>query len=431
MAGSLWGFYFFVPRPTPGVCLRKPPCFPISLQQTMSAVPEPGAQVPTDADAVGLGPEAMQAIARDAMAQAADAAAAGSGAGPQSSDVQPPPAMPPPGAALPSGWIEETDANSGMPIYFNTGTGEIMFERPGAGPPPEDPPPPYPAPAPASATGAGSDHAHAGPPSGSATSSAIGAPRAALHSAPRSSAARLGQIRTQVTETLFGSAGTTVTAGAGSQPRRLTPCTVRGAGPWYVDMQAVPHPRFRELPALGPFPTEAAARAAARHEAPPVWVDEDHCNRCRQGFGLLQRRTHCRNCGYSMCRGCCKTWPRAALPALYPKDGESASRICLGCNANVDAFRAALLAGDTDAARRAYADGRANLNLRCFLPATSDGEGARGGAVLLPVHLAAVANSLATLKWLAEEEHCPVVGPDAMSLGKPSKYDMLSSVFTH
>ena len=40
-------------------------------------------------------------------------------------------------------------------------------------------------------------------------------------------------------------------------------------------------------------------------------------------------------------------------------------------------------------------------------------------ALLLPVHLAAAADALPTLRWLCEEHHCPLQG--AMTLGKPQK----------
>ena len=40
---------------------------------------------------------------------------------------------------------------------------------------------------------------------------------------------------------------------------------------------------------------------------------------------------------------------------------------------------------------------------------------------MLPVHLAAAANSLPALRWLAEGEGCALVGTGAMTVGRPPK----------
>jgi hypothetical protein len=165
-------------------------------------------------------------------------------------------------------------------------------------------------------------------------------------------------------------------------------------------------------------PRARSAPLAARHDVPPSWDDAEQCARCSAGFGMLRRRTHCRNCGYSMCKSCTKFWPKAAFPPAFT-DGDSSSscRVCLSCDAAAMALRAALLSGDIDAAKVAYMDGRANVNLRCCVPPT----GENGASLLLPVHLAAAADSLPALKWLAVEEHCAIVGANSLSLGKPAK----------
>ena len=102
------------------------------------------------------------------------------------------------------------------------------------------------------------------------------------------------------------------------------------------------------------------------------------------------------------------------MPATFT-DGEANCRVCLSCDASANALRTALLSGDADGVRAAHADGASNCNLRCHLP---PGEGQQ--AQLLPVHLAAAADSLATLRWLAEEHHCALVGERALTLGKGS-----------
>ena len=70
-----------------------------------------------------------------------------------------------------------------------------------------------------------------------------------------------------------------------------------------------------------------------------------------------------------------------------------------------------MLAGDLTAAQAAFAGGRANVNLRQPFP-QADG-------ALLPVHCAAASASLSTLRWLAEELHCPVHGPQACLHPRP------------
>ena len=215
-----------------------------------------------------------------------------------------------------------------------------------------------------------------------------------------------------------------------ARPRIPTTTTIRqhhnpellAGSHWFVDVAAGTQHlnRLRPASALGPYATQEAALAAARHETPPQWDEHDACMRCSQGFGMLRRRSHCRNCGYSCCKACTKYWPRTAVPQMFTEgdtSGSSSVRVCLSCDAAAQAMRTALLSGDVHAVRAAYADGTRNVNLRCYLPPATEGQ----PALLLPVHLAAASNSLATLEWLAVEEHCPLVGSASLSLGKPAK----------
>ena len=201
------------------------------------------------------------------------------------------------------------------------------------------------------------------------------------------------------------------------------PVSTRQTSPssWSVDVAAATvGSKGRAAFHVGVYSQEAAALAAARHSAPPEWEDTDQCSRCGQGFGLLRRRSHCRNCGFCFCKPCTKHWPRAALPQSFTEGDKSAFgtfRVCLSCDAAAQQMRAALLNGDADAARRAYGGGQHNVNLACPLPPAAEGQ----PALLLPVHLAAAADSLATLQWLSVDEGCPIVGPGALSLGHPAK----------
>lgn len=266
-----------------------------------------------------------------------------------------------------------------------------------SGPPPPLPPPPLPTPRTSRST------------SGAATSVSrlAGSVHAAVWGTERpDAAAPMNALRTRQL------AATTVrqveVASGGGQPIHSG---------WRVDVAAIAG-RQRASVSLGPYETELAAQAAARHEAPPIWDVGQHCVRCGVGFGMLRRRHHCRNCGFSVCKSCTKYWPKSALPASFTEsDAYSSIRVCLGCDASAMAMRAALLGGDVEAVTRAYADGSANINLRCCVPPAGENQ----PALLLPVHLAAAADSLPTLKWLAETQHCPIVGPASLSLGKPSK----------
>ena len=217
------------------------------------------------------------------------------------------------------------------------------------------------------------------------------------------------------------------TTAAIARPRRLVAASARAKanGTWEAVVESVPVAGRARVPCvLGPFATEAEANAACRHDAPPLWDEAQACARCSVGFGLMRRRHHCRNCGYSMCDACTTKWPAKSLPPLYTENEAGGSersllrslrqfRVCLSCDAAAQDLRTALLRSDVQAVRRAYADGGANVNLRCHLPPAGEGQQAQ----LLPVHLAAAANSLPTLRWLCEAECCPLLGKEAMSIG--------------
>jgi hypothetical protein len=314
---------------------------------------------------------------------------------------------------LPPGWEEIVDANSGMPYWVHAATGETVFERPvvdaNAPPPPPMPPAPppnqQPAVAPVRIQGGGVSS------------------RASLSSMTALGSVAASQLGAAVQKAVFGAAGASSTPTDVARARQLAPVAyVQVGSGWRVDVRATTNPK-RVAFQLGPFATETEARAAAQHEAPPVWEDADQCARCGHGFGLLKRRTHCRNCGYSMCRACCKkTWPKTSMPAAYGRgeEGELGGKVCAGCDGAAQEMRRALLGGELAAVQRAYADGSTNVNLRCHVP-PADWAAEGSPALLLPVHLAAAACSLPTLRWLAEEQYCPVVGPWALSMGKPAK----------
>eukprot|EP00308_Calcidiscus_leptoporus_P025221 CAMPEP_0119365576 /NCGR_PEP_ID=MMETSP1334-20130426/12495_1 /TAXON_ID=127549 /ORGANISM="Calcidiscus leptoporus, Strain RCC1130" /LENGTH=324 /DNA_ID=CAMNT_0007381591 /DNA_START=49 /DNA_END=1020 /DNA_ORIENTATION=+ len=155
------------------------------------------------------------------------------------------------------------------------------------------------------------------------------------------------------------------------------------AGTWKVFIDASPAPRTRAPEALGPFASLAAAEAHARAVVPPKWQAEAGCcMRCGQGFALLKRRTHCRNCGFTFCHACCSTWPKAAVPATYANADSGTVRVCLVCEFNGTRWRDALLSGDLPLVMQAYSGGLTNVNL--FSPLVAQGQ-----ATMLAVHYAA------------------------------------------
>lgn len=126
--------------------------------------------------------------------------------------------------------------------------------------------------------------------------------------------------------------------------RQCSPRPDGGSYEWVVLIDPTPPPRPRASSMLGPFASEQEAKAAAAALVPPVWQpDAEACTRCSRGFGMLRRRAHCRNCGYSFCHSCCVTWPKAALPPSYllPTDHGDV-RVCIPCDQASDEFRVRL-----------------------------------------------------------------------------------------
>ncbi|KAL1521422.1 hypothetical protein AB1Y20_021086 [Prymnesium parvum] len=301
-------------------------------------------------------------------------------------DPPDPPPLPPPPHPLPSEWASFIDDASGTPYFVNSRTGETTFEQ--------------------------THHAHrsSSPPPSSRTSAAE--PAAAE---PAASAAR------RLIDALFGvppPAATPPASPLAPPTRVLSPHSVSEEACGYsVVVRPTPPPRTRGREVFVHLGARHSAAAAAAAVVPPVWQpDSAACARCAQGFGLLRRRTHCRNCGYTFCHGCCTTWPRNAVPPSYllPSEQTPFIRVCHGCDQAATAFRLALLSGDLGAVQAAYGGGSKNVNLRSPLHFQSK-------AQLLPVHYAASRNSLDVLRWLVEEMCCPVTEARALSSGRQPK----------
>eukprot|EP00656_Telonema_subtile_P023682 TRINITY_DN2523_c0_g1_i7.p1 TRINITY_DN2523_c0_g1~~TRINITY_DN2523_c0_g1_i7.p1 ORF type:complete len:229 (+),score=49.75 TRINITY_DN2523_c0_g1_i7:83-769(+) len=97
-------------------------------------------------------------------------------------------------------------------------------------------------------------------------------------------------------------------------------------------------------------------------DRPYVWVEDDdvsECTRCSTGFGMFNRKHHCRRCGKVFCDKCSKN--RTKLP---PEDGygDEKVRVCQPCFEIVTGKRKALpVSSGTPGEADNYAQDRVEL----------------------------------------------------------------------
>ncbi|GAX25275.1 hypothetical protein FisN_5Lh359 [Fistulifera solaris] len=148
------------------------------------------------------------------------------------------------------------------------------------------------------------------------------------------------------------------------------------------------------------LPTEKAAVAFARAWTPPRMKEKGpHCHICNSKFALLRRPCHCRNCGVVVCKECSVNWPSKMIPDTYNIKKESSVNVCGSCDWLSSNFRLALLKGNQDRAVALHATG--NINLHAPF-------GNVKGELLYPVHSAVLGGSLPLLKWLVDDNSCPI-----------------------
>lgn len=123
------------------------------------------------------------------------------------------------------------------------------------------------------------------------------------------------------------------------------------------------------------------------------------CHICSSRFALLRRPSHCRNCGVVVCKECSVSWPSKMIPDTYNIKKENSVNICRSCDWLSSNFRLALLQGSQDRAVALHAAG--NINLHAPF-------GNVKGELLYPVHCAVLGGSLSLLKWLVDENSCPI-----------------------
>lgn len=123
------------------------------------------------------------------------------------------------------------------------------------------------------------------------------------------------------------------------------------------------------------------------------------CHICESKFALLRRPCHCRNCGVVICKECSVVWPSKMIPDTYNFKKENSVNVCLSCDWLSNNFRLALLEGDQDKSVALHATG--NINLHAPF-------GNVKGELFYPVHCAVLGESLSLLKWLVDENCCPI-----------------------
>lgn len=150
------------------------------------------------------------------------------------------------------------------------------------------------------------------------------------------------------------------------------------------------------------MPSERQARSLARSWTPPRmhrFADFRFCHICKARFALLRRACHCRNCGVCICKDCCVTWPAKMIPDTYNFKKENVVNACRSCDWLSTSFRLSLLRGDHDRAVSLFSTGNVNLHTPF---ANVKGE------LFYPVHCAVLGGNLDLLKFLVDENCCPI-----------------------
>jgi len=170
------------------------------------------------------------------------------------------------------------------------------------------------------------------------------------------------------------------------------------------------------------FKTEQEARAACEQYAPPrmhSFDDYSQCHICKKSFNkVIRRPCHCHNCGVCVCTKCTENWPAVMMPITFTLVKRRRQyRVCYACDWLSSAFRVALLNGDLDKIEQLHGTG--NINLR--VPFAN----AKGS--YYPVHCAVLSGSLRVLKWLVQDQHCPVHSKNKVSIRDLDCYAVLTS----
>ena len=150
------------------------------------------------------------------------------------------------------------------------------------------------------------------------------------------------------------------------------------------------------------LPAEKQAVCLAKSWTPPRmhrFQDNPACHICGVRFAILRRPCHCRNCGVCVCKHCAVQWPSKMIPETYNIKKENVVNACKTCEWLCNSFRLALLEGKVDEAVALHATG--NINLTTPFANVK-------GEEFYPVHCAVLGGKLEILRWLVDENCCPI-----------------------
>jgi FYVE zinc finger len=133
------------------------------------------------------------------------------------------------------------------------------------------------------------------------------------------------------------------------------------------------------------------------------------CHLCKSKFAILRRACHCRNCGVCVCKDCAVQWPAKMIPDTYNIKKEMVVNACKSCEWLSNSFRLALLEGNHDRAVSLHSTGNVNLHTPF---ANVKGE------LFYPVHCAVLGGNLDMLKFLVDENCCPIKSVRVAGTGK-------------
>eukprot|EP00536_Pseudo-nitzschia_multiseries_P000365 jgi/Psemu1/282276/fgenesh1_pg.5_\ len=148
-------------------------------------------------------------------------------------------------------------------------------------------------------------------------------------------------------------------------------------------------------------PTKEHGLCIKRSWSPPKMQPFEfntECFVCKVQF-YPNKPCHCRNCGLCICNSCAVQWPSKMLPETFNTGNGDFVNVCKGCDWLCSAFRRALQEGDSDKAIELYATGNVNLTTPF---ANIKGE------VFFPIHCAVEGRSLSLLRWLIDDNCCPL-----------------------
>eukprot|EP00934_Nitzschia_sp_Nitz4_P009301 Nitzschia sp. Nitz4//scaffold8_size234185//122120//123455//NITZ4_001267-RA/size234185-augustus-gene-0.268-mRNA-1//-1//CDS//3329559836//9291//frame0 len=165
------------------------------------------------------------------------------------------------------------------------------------------------------------------------------------------------------------------------------------------------------------FASEKEARVYAKAFSPPKMVSNAvQCACCSAMFNAKCQAINCRNCGSQICDNCSTRWGVRMVPRTYVRNLTALTvRVCKSCDWLSNAFCLSLLRGNYSDA--VLLNDTGNVNLHCTFADISK-------EAMFPIHCAVMGGNLRLVKWLVEQNRCPV------TLRRDHKTGMILSVQT-